>query len=41
VFFDLNDLEDYIEMDVSSWFVENNGIFEIYWIFHVTSEFFD
>ena len=36
-----NDPEDYIEMDASSWSVENNGILEIHWIFHVTAEFPD
>ena len=41
VFPDPNDPEDYIEMDASSWSAENNGILEIHWIFHVTSEFPD
>ena len=41
VFPDPNDPEDYIEMDASSWSNENNGILEIHWIFHVTSEFPD
>ena len=36
-----NDPEDYIEMDASSWSMENNGILEIHWIFHVTAEFPD
>ena len=36
-----NDPEGYIELDASSWSVENNGILEIHWIFHVTSEFPD
>ena len=36
-----NDPEDYIELDISSWSSENNGILEIHWIFHVTSEFPD
>jgi len=41
VFPEPNDPEDYIELDASSWSVESNGILEIHWIFHVTSEFPD
>ena len=41
VFPEPNDPEDYIELDISSWSSENNGILEIHWIFHVTSEFPD
>ena len=41
VFPDPNDPEDYIEMDARSWSAENNGILEIHWVFHVTSEFPD
>ena len=41
VFPEPNDPEDFIEIDASSWSVENNGILEIHWIFHVTSEFPD
>ncbi len=36
-----NDPEGYIEIDGSSWSVESNGILEVHWIFHVTSEFPD
>ena len=36
-----NDPENYIEIDGSSWSVESNGILEVHWIFHVTSEFPD
>ena len=36
-----NDPEDYIELDASSWSSTSNGILEIHWIFHVTSEFPD
>jgi len=41
VFPEPNDPEDYIELDASSWSLESNGILEIHWIFHVTSEFPD
>ena len=41
VFPEPNDPEDYIELDASSWSSESNGILEIHWIFHVTSEFPD
>jgi hypothetical protein len=41
VFPEPNDPEDFIEIDSNSWSVENNGILEIHWIFHVTSEFPD
>ena len=36
-----NDPEDWIEIDQSSWSVENNGILEIHWKFYVTSNFPD
>lgn len=36
-----NDPEDYIELDANSWSSTSNGILEIHWIFHVTSEFPD
>ena len=36
-----NDPEDYIELDASSWSSTSNGILEIHWIFHITSEFPD
>ena len=41
IFPEPNDPEDYIELDISSWSTESNGILEIHWIFHVTSEFPD
>ncbi len=41
VFPEPNDPEDYIELDASSWSSTNNGILEVHWIFHVTSEFPD
>ena len=36
-----NDPDDWIEIDQSSWSVENNGILEIHWKFYVTSNFPD
>ena len=36
-----NDPEDWIEMDASSWSTQSNGILEIHWLFHVTSNFPD
>jgi len=36
-----NDPDDWIEIDQSSWSVENNGILEIHWMFYVTSNFPD
>jgi hypothetical protein len=36
-----NDPEDYIELDASSWSTQANGILEIHWIFHVTTDFPD
>lgn len=36
-----NDPEGYIELDASSWSSQANGILEVHWIFHVTSEFPD
>jgi hypothetical protein len=41
VFPEPNDPEDYIELDISSWSSESNGILEVHWVFHVTSEFPD
>ena len=41
VFPEPNDPEDLIELDANSWSSESNGILEIHWIFHVTSEFTD
>ena len=36
-----NDPDDWIEIDSSSWSSLNNGILEIHWLFHVTSNFPD
>jgi len=36
-----NDPDDWVEMDPGSWSVESNGILEIHWLFHVTSNFPD
>ena len=41
IFPEPNDPGDYIELDVSSYSIENNGILEIHWIFHVTDNFPD
>ena len=41
IFPEPNDPSDYIELDVSSYSIENNGILEIHWIFHVTDNFPD
>ena len=36
-----NDPDDWVEIDASSWSNLNNGILEIHWLFHVTSNFPD
>ncbi len=36
-----NDPDDWIDVDSSSWSNLNNGILEIHWLFHVTSNFPD
>jgi hypothetical protein len=36
-----NDPDDWVEMDASSWSQNNNGILEIHWRFHITSNFPD
>ncbi len=41
VFPEPNDPEDFIEIDSNSWSLESNGILEIHWIFHITSDFPD
>ena len=36
-----NDPDDWVDIDSSSWSSLNNGILEIHWLFHVTSNFPD